>query len=135
MFETRRDGQQRLRWTLLAGLLAMCGCSGSSGGSATGPDTGTAATTITITSSGVSPKAITISPGTQVTVINRDTVEHQMYSDPHPDHTDCPEFNSVGFLAPGAARQTGNLTRVRTCGFHDHERPLETQLQGNITIR
>ena len=48
MFAIGHDGQQRLRWTLLAGLLAMCGCSGSSGGSATGPDGATATTTTVV---------------------------------------------------------------------------------------
>jgi hypothetical protein len=58
-----------------------------------------------------------------------------MFSDPHPEHSDCPEINSVGFLSPGQTKQTGNLNTVRNCGFHDHERPLNTSLQGTILIR
>jgi hypothetical protein len=58
-----------------------------------------------------------------------------MSSDPHPDHTDCPELNQVGFLNPGQSRETGNLTLPKTCGFHDHDLPNITGLQGRIVIR
>ena len=46
-----------------------------------------------------------------------------MNSDPHPEHTDCPELNQIGFLNPGQSRQSGNLNTARRCGLHDHERP------------
>lgn len=58
-----------------------------------------------------------------------------MHSDPHPEHMDCPELKQARFLAPGQARQTGNLNTIRTCGFHDHAQPLNTFLQGSIVIR
>jgi hypothetical protein len=58
-----------------------------------------------------------------------------MYSDPHPEHTDCPEFDQVGALAPGQRRQTGNLNTVRTCGFHDHINFENQSLRGTVTIR
>ena len=91
--------------------------------------------TLTITSAGVSPKTLAVGPGSQVTFVNNDVVAHEMHSDPHPDHTDCPELNQVGFLSPGQSRQTGNLNTIRTCGFHDHAQPLNTFLQGSIVIR
>jgi plastocyanin len=83
----------------------------------------------------VSPKAITVAPGSQVTFVNSDSRSHFVASDPHPDHTDCPEINSVGALNPNQSRQTGNLVVTRTCGFHDHDNPLDTSLKGTITIR
>jgi hypothetical protein len=58
-----------------------------------------------------------------------------MFSDPHPEHTDCPEFDSVGHLAPGVTRQTKNLTTIRVCGFHDHINPFVTSLTGSIRIQ
>jgi hypothetical protein len=58
-----------------------------------------------------------------------------MASDPHPSHGDCPPLNDVGFLQPGQSRQTGNLTAARTCRYHDHNLPLDTSLQGSITIQ
>ena len=115
-------------------LAAGFACGGSdsapsgSGGTATGP-------TITITSSGVNPKTVTVAPGTQVTFVNRDNRPHFMASDPHPFHEDCPEINSVGPLNPGQQRQTGNLNTVRRCGFHDHDNPTNTGLQGSIVIQ
>lgn len=92
---------------------------------------------ITITNGVASPKNLTISQGTQVTFVNNDANAnaHEMVSDPHPEHTDCPEINQVGFLNPGQSRQTGNLNIVRTCGFHDHLNALSTGLKGTITIR
>ena len=101
---------------------------GGGGGSSTG-------TTITITGSGVSPKTLTVARGTQVTFTNNDSVSHQMESDPHPTHTDCPEINNVGFLSPGQTKITGNLNTPRTCGYHDHNRNTDTSLQGTIVIQ
>ena len=34
----------------------------------------------------------------------------------------------------GQSRTSGNFTDVRTCGFHDHNEPSTTGLQGRITI-
>ena len=67
--------------------------------------------------------------------VNNDSRIHQMSSDPHPEHTNCPEINFQNQLAPGERRQTGNLNDVRTCGFHDHLQNTNTSLQGTITIR
>jgi plastocyanin len=106
-----------------------------------GPDPGTGsgggplANVVTITAGGVSPNSLTVTAGTQVTFINSDTGIHLMYSDPHPEHTDCPEINQVGALDPGKTRQTGNLNAVRTCGFHDHNQPLNASLRGTILVR
>jgi hypothetical protein len=58
-----------------------------------------------------------------------------MFSDPHPEHTDCQELNQVGHLEPGQTRDTGNLNTVRRCGFHDHINDSNRALQGTITIQ
>src|SRR5262245_66637958 len=92
-------------------------------------------TTITITSAGASPKNVIIALGQRVLFINNDTRPHNMTSDPHPDHMDCPDINQVGFLNPGQSRETGNMVVARTCGFHDHDMPGVTGLQGSITTR
>lgn len=91
--------------------------------------------TITITASGVSPRTVTIPAGSRVTFVNNDTRVHDMASDPHPEHTACPAINDVGFLQPGQSRTTGNLNTPRSCGFHDHNQPSVTSLQGTITIQ
>ena len=91
--------------------------------------------TITITSTGVSPKSVTVAPGSRVTFVNNDNRAHDMESNPHPEHTDCPAINDVGFLEPRQTKQTGNLNTVRTCGYHDHDQDENTALQGSIVIR
>lgn len=67
--------------------------------------------------------------------VNHDSRIHQMYSDPHPEHTDCPEFDQVGSLSPGQSRLTGNLNAVRTCNFHDHIYFLDAALRGSVSIQ
>jgi plastocyanin len=110
------------------------GPSGGSGGTGGGGGGGTSAATITITATGVSPSTVTVSAGSRVTFVNSDSRPHDMNSDPHPEHTDCPEIN-VGFLAAGQSGTTQNLNRVRTCGFHDHNQPDVRSLQGTIRIQ
>jgi hypothetical protein len=43
-------------------------------------------------------------------------------------------MDQVGFLAAGQSRTSGNFNTVRTCGFHDHNQPSNTGLQGRITV-
>lgn len=124
---------------LALALGSMPGCGGggtptSPGGTGGGGSTSEAAT-ITISTAGVaSPQAVTIRQGGRVTFVNSDTRPHDMSSDPHPEHSDCPELNQVGFLNAGQMRTSGNLNTVRTCGFHDHNQPANAGLQGRITI-
>jgi plastocyanin len=115
-------------WIVAACAFAACHSS------STGPSPVVQTNTITITSTGVSPKNIQVAVGSRVLFVNHDSRSHSMNSDPHPEHTDCPEINQVGFLAPGQSRETGNLVDVRTCGFHDHDDPGSTAFQGSIVI-
>jgi plastocyanin len=115
----------------LAAALAGAACKGDA---PTDPSTPPCAT-ITIAANVASPKAVTISPGCQVLFVNSDSIRHNMVSDPHPEHTDCPPINSVGSLNPGQERRTGNLNTVGTCGFHDHDLDQVAGLRGTITIR
>jgi plastocyanin len=129
-----------LAWAGVLALMTAAACgggdSGGGGGSPTGPTPPSdPATTITITANGVSPRSLTVPAGTRVTFVNNDSRPHDMASNPHPEHTDCPEINQVGFLTTGQSRQTGNLNTRRTCGFHDHNRDTDTSLQGTITIQ
>lgn len=70
-----------------------------------------------------------------MTFVNEDVRPHDMSSDPHPDHTICPEINQAGFLLPGQSRETGNFVRAMSCGFHDHDDPTDETLTGTITVR
>lgn len=125
---------------VLAGAIALavaCGSSPSTG--TTGPSGGCTASTnpntLTIQNNAICPQALTVARGAQITVVNADSRIHDMDSDPHPEHTDCPELNQVGFLNPGQSRQSGNLNTARRCGMHDHSSPDTAALKATITIQ
>jgi plastocyanin len=128
---------RRQAW-LAAWLITAVACGSSSGKSPTSPQAGSPApsgATITISNTGaVSPTSVDIAAGQSVTFINQDSRNHEMASDPHPAHSDCPQINAVGVLAPGQTRLTNGLTTARTCGFHDHGDPDNTKLHGSIVI-
>ena len=134
-------GRRDLGFVVLAVVVAACGGSSSSPSTPSGGGGSTAATcgadgkTIVISNNTVCPTTLTVALGTQVTFVNNDARSHNMTSDPHPEHTDCPPLNDVGFLAAGQTRQSGNLVTARTCGFHDHDNFQLKSLQGSITIR
>jgi plastocyanin len=115
-------------------MVAFASCGGASPpGSPTPSDN---PNRITISAPGVmSPSQLTVSPGSRVLFINNDSRPHQIASDPHPEHTDCPEINQVGLLPSGQQRETGNFVTVRTCGVHDHDDPDNANLHARIVIR
>jgi plastocyanin len=122
-----------------AALAIAAACGGGSSSSSTGPTGGctpsTNPNTIVIQNNQICPSTLTIAVGGQLTIINNDSNVHQMDSDPHPEHTDCPAINQIDFLNPGQSRSSGNLTTARRCGFHDHSRPDVAALKGTITIQ
>jgi plastocyanin len=112
-----------------------CASDSGGGGTPTNPSPNPSQPTITITASGVAPRELTISAGQRVLFVNNDSRAHQMNSDPHPDHGDCPAIDQVGFLAPGQSKETGNFVFARTCGYHDHNLFEVDSLQGRIIVR
>jgi plastocyanin len=122
----------RLRLVVVLGLASACG--GGNGPSPMPPPQ-TNPNVITITSAGVSPKQITVAIGSRVLFVNNDSRRHDMTSDDHPDHLECPALNDVGLLQPGQQRESGNLVAARTCGYHDHDNPTTASLQGSVVIR
>jgi len=91
--------------------------------------------TITIGSGGVSPSQVTVSVGQSVTFVNNDTRSHQMQSDPHPAHTNCPSINNVGLLSPGQSKSTLGFSGTGTCTYHDHNDSGNSSLMGRIVIQ
>ena len=87
---------------MLLGAACLCG---SCGGGSSGPDAPAPPDNplqMMISATGVlTPKELVVAPGSRVLFINNHSAPHQMSSDPHPDHTDCPEINQVGLLTPG----------------------------------
>jgi plastocyanin len=120
-------------------VLTAVACGGSSSTPAPTPSPSPApapgSTTITISSSGaVSPKELTVAVGSRVTFVNNDARAHDMNSDPHPEHTSCPDIN-VGNIQPGQSITSQVLAQARTCGFHDHNQPSVVALQGTVRIQ
>jgi plastocyanin len=141
-FGTRILAAQTLTVMLLV-TAAACGGSSptspSGGGSVVVASTGSVGTvgaTITIgTNSAVSPTQVTISVGQSVTFMNNDTRSHDMESDPHPAHTDCPSIANVGLLQPGQSKTTFGFASAGSCGFHDHNNSDSSSLKGRIIIQ
>lgn len=135
-------------WTAVAAAAFVAVTVAACGGSSSTPDSPTTPTppptgggnpstaTITIGANGsVSPASVTIAPGGRVTFVNNHTQTHDMSSNPHPEHTDCPPMEQVGFLSPGQSKTSGNFNTARTCGFHDHNQPDTAGLKGSIIIQ
>jgi len=110
-------------------ILLLASCGGTS--TPTTPSNPSNPYTFTLTSSGVSPKQLVVPPGTRVLFVNQDARRHDVASNPHPEHTDCTEINSVGVLTTGQSHETDNLITAKTCGFHDHDNPPPTTAAGN----
>jgi plastocyanin len=109
---------------------------GGTGGGGTGGGGSTQTTTMTINASGVlTPNDITVAVGSRVTIVNNHNRPHEMNSDPHPTHGDCPGIDDVGFLNAGQSKTTGNLNVARTCGLHDHNDPTNANLIGRIRVQ
>jgi plastocyanin len=131
----------------VAALAALAACGGGSnpagpsGGGGGNPIVGSSGSvgaigaTITIANNAVSPAQVTIAVGQSVTFVNNDSRSHQMQSDPHPAHTDCPSINNVALLSPGQSKSTFGFSGAGTCGFHDHNDSENGGLRGRIVIQ
>jgi plastocyanin len=131
----------------VATMIMMAACGGSSptspgggGGSSvvvqsTG-SVGTVGATITIgANSAVSPSQVTVPVGQSVTFVNSDSRSHDMESNPHPAHTDCPSIANVGLLQPGQSKTTFGFANAGTCGYHDHNDSERDSLKGRIVVQ
>jgi hypothetical protein len=118
-------------------LAAALSCGGSS--SSPSPPSGGCTpsanpNTLVIMNNSICPQTLTVSRGSQLTIMNQDSNTHEMNSDPHPEHTDCPEID-IGFLATGQSRSSNNLNIARRCGIHDHNNSTRDSLKATITIQ
>ena len=138
---TKGKGLLSANMLATAALVALAACGGGGGGDTpTGPGTGTGSpgpsgATITIQNGQVSPKTVTISVGQSVTFVNSDGRAHNVSSNPHPAHSDCPSINAVNNIGNGQTKLTNSLPTARSCGFHDHDQPEDVLLQGTIIVQ
>ena len=133
-------------WPVVALCLgAVPGCTSQTGSAPTPPgpvaDPGpppaiptTEGATLTLSGSGVSPTQVRVFQGSRVTFINRDVAVHDIQSNPLHVHTDCLALNGVGLLTPGQSRESGPLTIVRACGFHDHVNEGSIRFYGTVFV-
>src|SRR5438045_6671406 len=80
----------RVGWFGVVLGIAACGGGSSSNSSPSSPSgaatCGTDGKTIVISNNTVCPSTLTVTLGTQVTFVNNDARNHNMTSDPHPEH-------------------------------------------------
>jgi plastocyanin len=131
----------------IAVLIVMAACGGSSptspgGGGGSAPvvrstnSVGAVGATITIGANGaVSPTQVTVAVGQSVTFTNNSSGTHDMESDPHPAHTDCPSIANVGLLQPGQSKTTFGFANSGSCGYHDHNASENNSLKGRIVVQ
>ena len=133
---TRATGWVTAQVLAVSALTALTACGGGSpttpgGSGAPGPS----GATITIANNTVTPKSVTIAVGQSVTFVNNNGRGHNVSSDPHPTHTDCPAINAVSNLSNGQTRLTSAFAAAGTCGFHHHDDPDNPAYQGTIVVQ
>ncbi len=111
---------------IVISLLSVAACGGSSSPS------GTAMTTLTLSSGGVSPRAASVEAGSSVNIVNNDSVAHQLVSIPD-GQVACPELNTP-VLASGDQFTATISNRAGTCAFEDRLHPTDSNFQGTITV-
>ncbi len=98
-----------VRGTAVAAAMALTmACGGNSTASSSSPSGSCTPSsnpaTFVLMNNTVCPQTLTVTRGTQITVMNQDSVVYEIDSDPHPEHTDCPDINQIDFLNPGQSR-------------------------------
>jgi hypothetical protein len=90
--------------------------------------------TTTITATGLDPQVLhTFNFQETVTFVNGDSRAHDIRSDPHPAHSDCPSMN-LGTMMPGERREIAgpSLPRFALCYFHDEAEPTNSVFRGVV---
>lgn len=77
-----------------------------------------------------SPSQVTIKKGDSVEIKNNSQKTIEVYSTPHPVHTDNPELN-VGQIKAGETKVV-TLSKIGSWGYHNH---LDTSQAGTIVVR
>ena len=76
--------------------------------------------TIRLTPDGMVPLNVVVPIGGRVRVINDDTRDHFLASDPHPGHFVCLPMEPIAVLAPGQRAVSGRFLIQEDCPLHDH---------------
>lgn len=82
---------------------------------------------------GVSTPTVSVSVGTVVSFFNDDQVGHWVASDPHPEHTGLPGFDSQNAIRPGSSFEF-TFARAGTFPYHDHIDSLNAKFRGTVVV-
>lgn len=88
------------------------------------------ANTVWIVDGSFNPSVLTVSAGDTVTWINKDAIERQVASDPHPTHTDLQSLES-DILGEGD-QYSYTFDTAGEWGYHDHLNPIK---KGIIVVK
>lgn len=88
------------------------------------------AQTVEITKEGFLPNDLTISVGTTVLFVNKDSVPHWPASGVHPTHEICKGFDALAPVASGGS-YSHTFKEAKVCPMHDHINP---SIKGKITV-
>jgi len=80
---------------------------------------------VTYSDSGFSPAAITVKAGNTVIFKNQSSRNMWVASDPHPIHTDYPEFDAKKGIAMGES-YSFTFTKTGTWKYHNHLKSSDT---------
>jgi len=89
---------------------------------------------LTINPEGITPKELTIAVGDTIEFRNSDVKPHWLASNPHPSHSDYPEFDPKAAIEPGGI-WSFKFTKAGTWKFHDHANPTNKAFQGTIIVK
>jgi hypothetical protein len=98
--------------------------------------------TVTISESGPNPVTVRGPREGAFTVefVNQDSQPHEVRSDPHPEHNNCPALDRVGVIAPGQSVVTADLQGcfviigrfTDRLTYHDDARLDDPRFQGTV---
>jgi plastocyanin len=83
-----------------------------------------------VTVSGFTPEQLSVPEGTPVRFVNDDEAAHQLYADPHPEHTGLSGFGT-DLLSPGGS-YTFVFSSTGTFVVHDEADPFGMRL--SVTV-
>jgi hypothetical protein len=97
----------------------------SAGANALATPLAPAVVTLTAGPDGLTPSAVTIPVGTRIRIVNADTKDRWIASNPHgipaaSFHFDCTAMEPVGRLRPGGTSVSGRFMQPQVCELHDH---------------
>lgn len=82
---------------------------------------------------GLEPIELHPSLGRCVAFVNQDTVAHDIRSDAHSAHSNCPALN-VGLVPSGTSRVSLAMNTWGICGYHDELAPDDERFKGHFVI-